>query len=224
MLELNPLRPSPSPVMASEPYLDVLNLFTLMARTALAVLDYVIFAVKKAEEKNRRSQRLIAYKNRSAWKKSDTQRLKQLGASPIALRRLERAKSRSRPTVKQFYSLQDKIRSFMELQVLFDPNSSTKNRKNVFKKWPWYPHYVEALYRGETRLAREGRATGSPAEFAERHVAETLRISPSLVHAICQRVRNKQKDFLDEDDFPAITCAQYERWMTTGKSPRLDKD
>ena len=102
MLELNPLKPSPSPVLASELYLDVLNLFTLVARTALAVLDYVIFAVKKTEEKNLRNQRLIAYRNRSSWKKSDTQRLKQLGASPVALRRLERATSRSRPSVQRF--------------------------------------------------------------------------------------------------------------------------
>jgi hypothetical protein len=39
--------------------------------------------------------------------------------------------------------------------MLFDTVGTPHSRKRALKHWPWWPPYIEALYRGKCALARE---------------------------------------------------------------------
>jgi len=208
--------------MTEAAFLNVLDLFATIAKTALAIRSYIVSAGAVAEQQYQRKQLLSAYQVRRRWKKSDARRLKQLGASPAALRRVAKTKTLGRPIVRKAHSLQEILCTrYLELRPLFDPDSSKEARQKSFKLWPWYKHHVEALYRGEQRAIRES-GTRSPAATAREKVGKSLGISEDAVHAICQAVRNERKLFPEEDGFPEITLSDHAIWMETGRRPYYD--
>jgi hypothetical protein len=77
-------------------------------------------------------------------------------------------------------------------QSFVDPDVSPDKRRRAFKTWPWWQHYVEALYRGEHALAKD-RGTRSASIEAEESVGRTLGISASTVHTICGGIRRMRK-------------------------------
>jgi hypothetical protein len=139
------------------------------------------------------AQLLAAYRLRHAWRKSDIPRLKSLGVNSSALTRIERLAGRGRPVVRPYQPLDVAIVTKLSaFQSFVDPDVSPDKRRRAFKTWPWWQHYVEALYRGEHALAKD-RGTRSASIEAEESVGRTLGISASTVHTICGGIRRMRK-------------------------------
>lgn len=163
-----------------------------------ALFGIIALAIYKSletwAEKYRRGQLLAAYRRRHAWKKSDIARLEALGVNATARRRMEHLTGRGRPVVNELRPLDEEIiEKLKAVQLLTDPKASPALRRQAFKMWPWWPHYVEALYRGEHAKAK-AECIKSPSEEAERSVGRTLGISAATVHSICGEIRRKRKD------------------------------
>jgi hypothetical protein len=195
--------------------------------TGLFVVGLVIFAslaswAENIERRHHRAQLLAAYRRRHAWKKSDIPRLKSLDVNSAARRRMERLAGRGRPVVRPHQPLDvaivEKVAAF---RSLVDPDASPNQRRQAIKVWPWWQHYVEALYRGEHALAK-GRGTKSASTEAEISVGKALGISSAAVHSICGEIRRMRKDDKGAANFPPMTLAEYESWMETGKDRWTD--
>lgn len=170
---------------------------------------------KNVERQHHRGQLLAAYRRRRQWKKSDIANLQSLGVNRAAQHRMERLEGRGRPVVKPLQPLDveivDKLRAF---QVLTDPYATPAERRKAFRHWPWWPHYVEALYRGEHGLAKR-QGLKSPSIEAEINVGHALGISAAKVHSICGDIRRLRKGDPEAANFPAFTLDEYESWMAS---------
>jgi hypothetical protein len=189
--------------------------FTAAVLWVVALL-VAFMALLKAERDHHRGELLAAYKRRKQWKKSDVQNLNSLGVNKIALRRIEKLVGTGRPVVPPHQPFGDvAAKKLVAFLALCDERSSAEQRKQAFKQWPWWPHYVEALYRGEHALAKT-RGIAGPSEHAERLVGSELGISASTVHRICGEIRRKRKEWDGAADFPAMTLSEYRGWMEAG--------
>ena len=174
------------------------------------------------ERLHHRAQLLAAYRQRHAWKKSDVPRLKSLGVNSAALSRIDRLAGRGRPVVRPYQPLDVAIVTKLSaFQSFVDPDASPDKRRQAFKVWPWWQHYVEALYRGEHALAKD-RGTRSASIEAEESVGRALGISAATVHTICGAIRRMRKADEGAANFPAMTLAEYETWIETGRRPWTD--
>jgi hypothetical protein len=197
---------------------------SLSVWTVVVVIGLVVVAVNKTlaswaedlERRHNRAELLAAYRRRHDWKKGDFARLKSLNVNASARQRMERLAGRGRPVVKPHQPLEvtiiEKLSAFTSL---VDPEAAPAQRRLGLKMWPWWPHFVEALYRGEHVLAKERRLR-NPAQEAEILVGRALGISSATVHAICGDIRSMRRDDADSANFPSMTLAEYEDWMTTG--------
>jgi hypothetical protein len=177
------------------------------------VLAAAFMALLKAELDHHRGELLAAYRRRKKWKKSDVQNLKSLGVNEVALRRTEKLTGTGRPVVPPHQPFGEvAARKFIAFVRLCDEGSTPEQRKQAFKLWPWWPHYVEALYRGEHALAKE-RGIAGPSEHAEHLVGSELGVSASTVHRICGEIRRKRKEWDGAADFPPMTLGEYRGWM-----------
>jgi hypothetical protein len=77
-------------------------------------------------------------------------------------------------------------------------NSATSKAER--RNSPWYPRLIEKAYRGELAAEKEIRRRSKedyprrPAsEIARERVAEAAGITPSMVHTLCQQVRDELK-------------------------------
>lgn len=184
-------------------------LATLIGRTLQAINRGLVSEAGKAEREHHRAELLAAYKRRTDWKKSDIYHLRSLGVNKAALRRMERLEGTGRPVVSSHQDLGSKVLEKLQpLQPLFDPNSTSAERKKAFKRWPWWPHYVEALYRGEHALAKE-RGIAAPSVYAERLVGQALGISAAKLHSICGEIRRMRKEWDGSANFPTMTLSEY---------------
>jgi hypothetical protein len=173
---------------------------------------------ENVERQHHRAELLAAYRRRHAWKKSDIRHLKSLNVNRAAQSRMERLVGRGRPIVRPHQPLDAEILKKMSaLQSLLDPDASPDKRRQAFKLWPWWPHYVEALYRGEHAIAKKRGTKGASTE-AEISVGRALGISAATVHSICGEIRSKRKADEGSADFPAMTLAEYESWMESESS------
>jgi hypothetical protein len=170
-------------------------------------------ALEKAERNHHRAELLAAYRRRKSWKKSDIPHLKSLGVNKVALRRMEALEGTGRPVVRPHQPLDEivvkKLDAFL---TLLGDGTPPDKRKQAFRLWPWWPHYVEALYRGEHALAKEQGIAG-PSDYAERSVGSEFGISAAKVHSICGEIRRKRKEWDGAADFPAMTLSEYRGWM-----------
>jgi transposase len=98
---------------------------------------------------------------------------------------------------------------------MFDESTSPTDRLKMLRKTPWWPYFVEALYRDEYESAKAGKIK-SASSIAERSVGDTFNVSPELVRKICGEVRRKRKDGTALPDSPAITVTKFEHWKKTG--------
>lgn len=189
---------------------------TVVGQAVTAFQQGLTAAVEEADRKHRRAELIVAYRRRRAWKKSDIPRLKTLAVSEVALRRMERLEGRGRPVVSSHQPLGSafltKVRA---LQILSDPGSSPEKRRSAVKLSHWWPHYVEAMYRGEHSLAKTNRERESSGH-AERLVGKELGISASEVHRICGGIRRLRTEWDGAANFPAMTLIDYRDWMETG--------
>jgi hypothetical protein len=186
----------------------------------VAVVGVFILAfVRWAEDAGRRYHRgqlLAAYRRRHAWKKSDISHLKSLGVNKAAQSRMERLVGTGRPVVKPHRPLDELIMSKVSaFNALVDKAASVEERRKAFKIWPWWPHYVEALYRGEHSIAKE-RGIKSPSTEAEFLVGAALGVSSATVHSICGEIRSMRKDDEDSANFPTMTLTEYNNLIEKG--------
>jgi len=176
----------------------------------------IVAWLERLEQQHYRGQRLAAYRHRHAWKKSDIPHLESLRVNQAARNRMERLEGRGRPVVKPHRPLDDTIIGTLSaLQSLFDTAASPSQRRQAVKLWPWWNHYVEALYRGEHELAKS-RGLKSPSTEAELAVGTALGMSPASVHGVCGKIRKMRAEDAESANFPRLTLAEYEEWMRTG--------
>lgn len=100
-----------------------------------------------------RRQLRDAYRRRHHWKKADIGRLRSLGVSPTAERRMRRLSGQGRPVIRQPRELHEEIvEKFGAIGALINGSASSRERLQALKQWPWWRHDVEALYRGSMSL------------------------------------------------------------------------
>jgi hypothetical protein len=65
------------------------------------------------------------------------------------------------------------------------------------------------------------KAAGQPdaSGHAERVVGKELGIAAGTLHKICSEIRAKRQEWDGAANFPAITLAQYQKWMLAGEWP-----
>ncbi len=191
------------------------------ARPVHAIFGGIIFRWLEGEQNgHRRAALLEAYRRRRHWRKADIAKLRALGVSPAADRRLQRiesAKSPGRGVIRSYSPLGETLMAgITHLRAYYDPATPPGKRLAVLKKTrPWWPYIVEALYRGEYH-ARKSSQTKSPSEIAEHEVARRLRVSPSVVHKLCTAVRQERGDA--RPDCQPIPMAHFDVWLQKGGS------
>jgi hypothetical protein len=202
----------------SEPRMDRYIIFGAVVLGLVFFQKSIMAWLERLEQQNYRGQRLAAYRRRHQWKKSDIPHLKSLNVNVAAQRRLGRLEGLGRPVVKPHRPFDHTIlEALSAVQPLFDESASVSQRRQAFKSWPWWSHFVEALYRGEHELAK-GQDIRSPSTEAELAVGSALGISPASVHSVCGKIRKMRADDAESANFPSLTLVEYEKWMQTGIS------
>ena len=112
--------------------------------------------------------------------------------------------------------LRDKLTNWL---IPFRDDATPSERRRSLKVWPWWKHHVEALYRGELERARANQIK-TPYDYAERTVADALRISQGKLHAICGEIRAMRREDAESANFPPMVLAEYEEWMEHGELPK----
>ncbi|AXK79546.1 hypothetical protein DW352_02835 [Pseudolabrys taiwanensis] len=165
------------------------------------------------ERRFHRRQLRDAYRRRHDWKKADLPHLRALGVNSAAEKRMQRLSGRGRPVVKQPRALHEEILGKLgTISPLVSGDASPGERLKAVKQWPWWPHHVEALYRGEYARAKAQGLRG-PSTEAEVYVAEALGISAAQVHAICGEIRRMRREDPESANFPPMRMAEYQSWM-----------
>jgi len=201
---------------------DALTGLVVIGLLMLSIAKTLVTWAQNAERRHSRAQLLDAYRRRHAWKKSDIPRLESLGVNVAARRRMERLAGRGRPVVRPHQPLDVAIVTKLNaFRSLVDPEASPDERRQALRLWPWWPHYVEALYRGEYAIAKQRGTKGASVE-TELAVGKALAISAAAVHSLCGRIRRMRKDDEESANFPAMTLAELETWMQTGKGRWVD--
>ncbi|MDI1345397.1 MAG: hypothetical protein PSV22_15035 [Pseudolabrys sp.] len=188
--------------------------------TKIAVVGLVAIAfykwIESAERRYNRGLLLAAYRRRRDWKKSDVAHLQSLGVNKAARSRMARLVGRGRPVVRPHQRLDELIVSkFGAFAVVVDNSASSDDRRKAFKELPWWPHYVEALYRGEHEAAKARGLKGASSE-AEIAVGNALGISAATVHSLSGEIRSLRKEIESSANFPAMTLVEYECLMRNG--------
>jgi hypothetical protein len=194
----------------------------ISGRTVLDLLSKaIIHALVPVERSNERAELLAAYRVRHRWKASDAARLRTLPLSPVAERRIAKLSGRGRPSVSVHTDVATKVASkVLPLLAGFQPNAQRKTRFAAIKQMPWWPHYVEAVYRGEHEIATSGHFP-SAAERTEQMIADALCLSTSTVRKLCGQVRRLRKDDFESANFPTATLAGFMEWIDTGRRDNL---
>lgn len=223
MLDHEPARPpSLQDVLQVKVGSQLTNFLIVVGLGVLAIHGSINAMAQDMDRRHRRAERLAACKRRRDWKVSDIPRLKTLGVSPAALKRMDRLTGRGRPVVKAHQPLEVALLANLRtVQILFDPKCSPTERKRAFRAYPWRDHHIEALYRGERDLAR-ARGIASPADYSETIVGDALGISAAKVHAVCNKIRRMRQEWDGSANFPPMLLVDYERWMETGKADWMD--
>jgi hypothetical protein len=89
--------------------------------------------------------------------------------------------------------------------------------------WPWWEHYVEALYRSEFAHAKN-RGVARPSLHGEDTVGNALYISAAKVRKICGTIRRKRQEWEGAANFPPMTLKEFNGWMQSGIPPHLDTE
>ena len=172
--------------------------------------------LERWDEQILRAQRLAALRLRHRWKLSDRKRLEALGIT-LTPRQIQRLRGTGRPSVRELSSPATPFfRSFAAGTILFLPGSSRQQRINALRQWHWWPHHVEALYRGE-RMENRFKS-----DQAEQAVGRILGISPALIRKLCQRIRQERRRWDGAANFRPMTLKEFLAWMDSGVNPCLD--
>jgi hypothetical protein len=104
----------------------------------------------------------------------------------------------------------------LPLIAAFQVKATRKERLFAIKYLVWWPHYVEAVYRGEYAIAK---ASGlrSPAEATEEKIANALCVSSAVVRKLCTKVRRLRQEDPEAANFPPGTLAGFMEWLEEGR-------
>jgi hypothetical protein len=102
------------------------------------------------------------------------------------------------------------------MSALFAPDTPRKVRRRILTQTRWWPHYVEAVYRGELNRAR-GDGGPSPSARAEQRAGSALGLAPDRVRRIAGQVRKMRQVDPEYCDYPAMTAEDYLTWERTGE-------
>lgn len=201
-------------------YNEIAAVAALAERALLAWAKWVELMVTDAERVHHRGELLAAYRRRSSWKKADVPRLQSLGANAIAQRRVSLLTGLGRPVVRPHQPLWSTLaRRFTDLQPLCNPGASPQQRRRALRLWPWWRHYVEALYRGE-RARAKSRGIARPSMYAEETVGEAINISAASVRKICGAIRRMRQEWEGAANFPPMKLDEFNHWIQTGIKQR----
>lgn len=188
------------------------------------VVLYFLGGCEAAREGHRKRALLKVYRRRHQWKKADLPRLRQLGVSDDATRRIERIANdklggRGRGVVDEFHPIGDGFEAEAEkVWALIDPTASARDRVSALRQTELLPDVAEALYRGEHALARKA-GQKSPAEVAEQRVAACLGLSQARVHKLCGKVRRNRRSSEGAKEPDPLSVHEFESWSATGGIP-----
>src|SRR5262249_6476341 len=106
------------------------------------------------------------------------------------------------------------------LTQLSDPKTPPHERRELYKRSPWFGALIERCYRHEYQKAKQAGAEThrGASRLAEENVAAAAGISASSVHQLCHRVR---KDRGEDEPEPPMTAAQLAHHLERG--PDLKK-
>lgn len=180
----------------------------------LALLNELI------DREHERAKLLAAYRLRHRWKASDAARLRQLKLSPVAERRVSQLNGRGRPIVTHATPLSNFLQKALHSMKALDEKASPGDRLAAIKKMHWWPHYVEAVYRGEYKAAKAG-GLGSAAETTEELIAKNLGISSAVVRKLCTKIRKMRGEDFDAANFPPARLCDFIDWIRSGKREKF---
>lgn len=176
----------------------------------LAVLEELI------DREHERAKLLAAYRLRHRWKASDAARLRQLKLSPVAERRVAQLAGRGRPIVTHATSASNFLQKAWHLMTALDEEALPSDRLAAIKKTHWWPHYVEAVYRGEYEAVK-AEGSESAAATTEERIAKDLRISSAVVRKLCTKIRKMRGEGPDNANFPPARIYDFMDWIESGK-------
>ncbi|MBN9546985.1 MAG: hypothetical protein J0I19_16085 [Alphaproteobacteria bacterium] len=187
------------------------------------LLREALVAMPNWEEQWIRQQRERALDRQKDWKLADRQRLQKLGLLPSAERLLQKQHGRGRGVVAPVTSLGQYIVSGLnDLKTLFAPETPPSLRKETYKKFRWFPEFVEQAYRGELNRIlslRKPSTRGEPrrraSELAEERVAEAAGISSAQVRKLCHQAR---KGYGGSPPPPPTSAAELKAHLELGPS------
>jgi transcriptional regulator with XRE-family HTH domain len=168
-----------------------------------------------------RGVRLRALRKRRHWRKADISRLLDIGVKSAAQRRMSKIwKGKDKPgrgVVSDPKSFLEATNDVLTIgKRLADPATPALERRELYKKTPWWPDIIEAAYRGELEKAK-GNTTWRhlrASEVAKDEVAEAAGITPAHVHQLCHQVRAKRGDA--PADEPATSAAELKQHLENG--------
>lgn len=210
---------SPVPETAHSAVAGFTAAVLLIGLAFVSIRNAVEAAAEQAVLKHQRAELRDAYKKRGQWKKSDITYLKTLKLNRYALARIEHLSGTGRPSVKAHRPLEEVIISAVSaFNTAYDPASDPRERLKALRTTYWWPHYVEAMYRGEHSRAKQARERMASVN-SEIAVGRALGMSASTVHTICGEIRRKRREWDGAANFPPMTLVEFEEWMQTGKCP-----
>lgn len=199
---------------------------SIMRALAIALENWCDVLERQHREELKR--RALALKPR--WRKADIGRLLRLDIGGERADRLHmatlfegRGPHGGPAVVPKPKTLAEEIVAWVRFgQKLFAPATPPHFRRAMYQETRWWPHLVEAAYRGELHRARaslgrlrlKDRHGATASEIAEKRVAEAAIISAAKVHALCQRVRIERE--LGAPQYPEMTAAELKRHLEEG--------
>jgi hypothetical protein len=206
------------------------------------IVQDVIVAAKNwcdtVERERREELKRRALSLKPQWRKADVPRLLRLGIGGeptdgryMAMLLEGEGPRGGRGVVPEPKTIAEEVVEWIRLgQELFDPAAPPDRRCALYKETRWWPHLIEAAYRGELRKARVSlrgvrmneRYGATASEIAEESVADAVpntisTISAATVHALCQRARDERGS--EEPEYPEMTAAELKELIEKGRSP-----
>lgn len=177
------------------------------------LLDLAVEAIDQGHE---RAKLLAAYRLRHRWKASDIAKLRQLKLSPVAERRVALLEGLGRPVITHATPASKLVQKAVATITVLNEQTSLSDRLVSIKHTHWWPHYVEAIYRGEYE-AIKAQKLASPADKTEELIAKNLGISSAVVRKLCTKVRSMRSEDVESANFPSARLCDFMDWMKTGK-------
>lgn len=178
--------------------------------------SFIKLVTELFDREHERAKLLAAYRLRHRWKASDASKLRQLKLSPVAERLVVQLEGRGRPIVTHATPASSFLQKAAYMMIALNEQVSSRERLAAIKNTRWWPHYVEAVYRGEYEAAKM-QETRSAASITEEIIAKNLGISPAVVRKLCAKIRRMRAEDFESANFPSARLPDFMEWIRSGK-------